>query len=98
MHIDTGNFHVFFPKGCYRNKITPRRKEIFAALDKIIQEENFDMDLFYEKKQAYLDALNSEKKEKETLLELNALIGPLFSLMIKQGFLQKELQNYEGCI
>ena len=97
MDVDTGNFHVFFPKGCYRNKLTPRREEIFAAIDELIQETNFDLEHFNKIKQVYLDAIWSDKRNK-TFSELNTLITPLFLEMIKKGFLRTELQNYENTV
>jgi hypothetical protein len=97
MRIDTENFHVFFPRGCYRKKLTPRREEIFVALDSIIQSEGFDLDLFDTTKQAYLDAMNSAQ-ERETFTKLNTLIAPLFLLLVDQGFSEKELQNYEAVV
>ncbi len=97
MTMDMGNFHAFFPKGCYRETITAKRKKIFAALDSTILGENFDVVAFEKAKQAYLNAMHSEK-ERKAFSRLNELIAPLFLLMLKQGFSKEELQNYRGMV
>lgn len=95
--MDTGNFHVFFPKGCYRERPTQRREEIFEAIDHLIQEKEFDLVEFDSVKQAYLNTIGS-KEEKETFSKLNELVTPLFTQMLEQGFSMEELQNYEAIV
>ncbi|MFT4326263.1 MAG: hypothetical protein ACMXYK_02060 [Candidatus Woesearchaeota archaeon] len=95
---DTGNFHVFFPEGCYRKKPTERRALLFQEIDTYIKKQNFDLETFFTIKKQFIDSLSegSGRIKNERWDRLNALILPVFEAMLTKGFTKEELRNYGG--